>query len=229
MAKTNAVECLKNKEFTECSNFCEGDYLQKESRQRIVTSSACCSIYFRNRNRIVWSRFRLLCFCYGSNSGVGSYTSIISWAANQIPIVNACNSCLSEISASAFFKLFEQSLLLFCECGSEFRFKPHNGFEKFAFVCSVWNGVFVRINVAVIQIFKCVHGFHPFPSQTPYHSPCRKSSTFQNKNDFLQNRLFFRRKSDIIIRYIMSKEDLTMANGNATIIVGSARLGSAGA
>ena len=80
-----------------------------------------------------------------------------------------------------FFKLFEQSLLLFCESGSEFRFKPHNGFEKFAFVRAVGYGVFVRINVAVIQIFKCVHGFHPFPSQTPYHSPCRKSSTFQNK------------------------------------------------
>ncbi len=92
---------------------------------------------------------------------------------------------------------------------------------------AVGYGVFVRINVAVIQIFKCVHGFHPFPCQTPYHSPFRKSSTFQNKNDFLQNRLFFRRKSDIITRYIMSKEDLTMANGNATIIVGSARLGSA--
>ena len=126
-----------------------------------------------------------------------------------------------------FFKLFERSLLLFCECGSEFRFKPHNSFKQLAFVRAVGYGVFVRINVAVIQIFKCVHGFHPFPSQTPYHSPCRKSSTFQNKNDFLQNRLFFRRKSDIIIRYIMSKEDLTMANGNATIIVGSARLGSA--
>lgn len=41
--------------------------------------------------------------------------------------------------------------------------------------------MFVRINVAVIQIFKCVHGFHPFPSQTPYHSRCRKSGTFQNK------------------------------------------------
>ena len=41
--------------------------------------------------------------------------------------------------------------------------------------------MFVRINVAVIQIFKCVHGFHPFPSQTPYHSWFRKSGTFQNK------------------------------------------------
>ena len=62
MAKTNAVERLKNKEFTGCSNFCEGDYSQKESRQRTVRSSACCSIYFRNRNRIVRSRFRLSYF-----------------------------------------------------------------------------------------------------------------------------------------------------------------------
>ena len=67
----------------------------------VIISSACCGIYFRNRNRIVRSRFRLF-FCYGSNSGVGSYTSIISRAANRNPIVNACNSCLSEISASAF-------------------------------------------------------------------------------------------------------------------------------
>lgn len=56
---------------------------------------------FRNRNRIVRSRFRLF-FCYGSNSGVGSYTSIIRRAANRNPIVNACNSCLSETIASAF-------------------------------------------------------------------------------------------------------------------------------
>ena len=47
------------------------------------------------------SRFRLF-FCYGSNSGVGSYTSIIRRAANRNPIVNACNSCLSETIASAF-------------------------------------------------------------------------------------------------------------------------------
>ncbi len=102
MVKTNVVERLKNKEFTGCLNLCEGDYSQKESRQRIVISSACCSQHSRNRNRIVRSRFRLLCFCYGSNSGVGSYTSIISRAANRNPIVNACSSCLSEISASAF-------------------------------------------------------------------------------------------------------------------------------
>ena len=37
-------------------------YPQKENRQRTVRSSACCSIYFRNRNRIVRSRFRLSYF-----------------------------------------------------------------------------------------------------------------------------------------------------------------------
>ena len=93
-------------------------------------------LFFRNRNRIMRSHFRLLCFCYGSNSGVGSYTSIISRAANRNPIVNACSSCLSEISASAFFKLFEQSLLLFCERGSELRFEPHNGYKRSAFICA---------------------------------------------------------------------------------------------
>ena len=35
---------------------------KKENRQRTVRSSACCSIYFRNRNRIVRSRFRLSYF-----------------------------------------------------------------------------------------------------------------------------------------------------------------------
>ena len=37
-------------------------YPQKENRQRTVRSSACCSLYFRNRNRIVRSRFRLSYF-----------------------------------------------------------------------------------------------------------------------------------------------------------------------
>ena len=46
--------------------------------------------------------FPMILPCYGSNSGVGSYTSIISRAANRNPIVNSCNSCLSEISASVF-------------------------------------------------------------------------------------------------------------------------------
>lgn len=50
MAKTYAVERLNNKEFTGCSNFCEGD-LQKENRQRTVISSACCGIYFSKQKQ----------------------------------------------------------------------------------------------------------------------------------------------------------------------------------
>lgn len=37
----------------------------------------------------------------------------------------------------AVFNLFEQSLLLFCESGSELCFKPHNGYKRSAFVCAV--------------------------------------------------------------------------------------------
>ena len=44
---------------------------------------------------------RSYCF-YSSDFGVGSYTSNISRVANRNPFVNACSSCLSEISASAF-------------------------------------------------------------------------------------------------------------------------------
>ena len=62
-------------------------------------------------------------------------------------------------------------------------FQAAQRFREIRFVRAVGYGVFVWINIAVIQIFKCVHGFHPFPSQTPYHSLCRKSGTFQNKND----------------------------------------------
>lgn len=50
MAKNKVVERLKNKEFTGCSNFCEGD-LQKENRQRTVISSACCGIYFSKQKQ----------------------------------------------------------------------------------------------------------------------------------------------------------------------------------
>ncbi len=37
-------------------------YPKKENRQRIVISSACCSLYFRNRNMIARSRFCSLYF-----------------------------------------------------------------------------------------------------------------------------------------------------------------------
>ena len=54
-SNTLKIENLQNVQIPE-------SYPQKESRQRTVRSSACCSIYFRNRNRIVRSRFRLSYF-----------------------------------------------------------------------------------------------------------------------------------------------------------------------
>lgn len=39
--------------------------------------------------------FPIILLCYSSNSGVGSYTSIISRDANRNPFVNACSSCQS--------------------------------------------------------------------------------------------------------------------------------------
>ena len=54
-SNTLKIENLQNVQIPE-------GYPQKESRQRTPRSSACCSIYFRNRNRIVRSRFRLSYF-----------------------------------------------------------------------------------------------------------------------------------------------------------------------
>ena len=59
--KNREFYSLKNRKFTKCSKIAE-KYPQKENRQRPVRSSACCSIYFQNRNRIMLSRFRLFCF-----------------------------------------------------------------------------------------------------------------------------------------------------------------------
>lgn len=151
------VECavvvrLKNKEFTGCLNLCEGDYSQKENRQRIVISSACCGIYFRNRNRIVRSRFRLFFVTVLIPVSARTHPSSAELPIEirlWMPAIRACQKFLHPI-----FQIVRA--------------------ESFA-VLWVW------INIAVIQIFKCVHGFHPFPNQTPYHSLCRKSSTFQNK------------------------------------------------
>ena len=167
MAKTNAVERLKNKEFTGCSNFCEGDYSQKESRQRIVISSACCSQHSRNRNRIVRSRFRLLCFCYGSNSGVGSYTSIISRAANRNPIVNACSSCLSEISASAFSNCSSRAFCCSVRVALSFvssRTMVTNDpplSVPFVILCTVFSKN-ERLNAILIQSAESLHRFFIF-------------------------------------------------------------------
>ena len=45
---------------------------------------------FSKQNRAI--PFPIILLCYGSNSGVGSYTSIISRAANRNPFVSACSS-----------------------------------------------------------------------------------------------------------------------------------------
>ena len=133
MPKIGCSNTLKIKNLQNVQNP-EG-YPQKENRQRTVRSSACCSIYFRNRNRIVRSRFRLSYFV----------TVLIQVSARTLPSSAAMqieirlwtfvahagrNFCIR------FFNLFEQSLLLFCESGSELCFKPHNGYKRSAFVCA---------------------------------------------------------------------------------------------
>ena len=70
-----------------------------KNRQRTVRSSAYCSIYFRNRNRITLSRFRLFCFV---TVLIPLSAHTLPSSANRNPIMNACSSCLSETSASAF-------------------------------------------------------------------------------------------------------------------------------
>ena len=108
---------------------------QKENRQRTVISFACCNLYFRNRNRIVWSRFRLSYFV----------TVLIQVSARTLPSSAAMQIEIRLWTLVAhsgrnfyirFFNLFEQSLLLFCKSGSDFRFKPHNGYKRSAFVCA---------------------------------------------------------------------------------------------
>ena len=76
--------------------------IPRANRKKKTGNGRCCLLQyiFSKQNRAIL--FPIILLCYGSNSGVGSYTSIISRAANRNPIVNACSSCLSEISASAF-------------------------------------------------------------------------------------------------------------------------------
>ena len=147
--------------------YLQGDYSQKENRQRIVISSACCNLYFRNRNRIVRSHFRLLCFCYGSNSGVGSYTSIISRAANRNPIVNACSSCLSEISASAFSNCSSRAFCCSVRVALSFvssRTMVTNDpplSVPFVILCTVFSKN-ERLNAILIQSAESLHRFFIF-------------------------------------------------------------------
>ena len=78
--------------------------------------------------------FPTILLCYGSNSVVGSYTSIISQPKpnyERLQLVPVGNFCIR------FFKRFKQNLLLFCEGSSEFCFEPHNGFKQLTFVCAV--------------------------------------------------------------------------------------------
>lgn len=88
-----------------------------------------------------------------------------------MPVGNLC---------ACFFKLFEQYFLLPCESGSQFRFELHDIFDQLIFVNTGY-AVLVRIDIAVINVFKDTHGFHPFPSQTTYHRQPYKSSVFYDK------------------------------------------------
>ena len=72
-----------------------------KSRQRTVKTLCLLQYIFSKQKQDPAIPFPTV-FCYGSNSGVGSYTSVISRAANRKPTANACNSCRSETSASAF-------------------------------------------------------------------------------------------------------------------------------
>ena len=96
--KNRMVDYLKNEEFTKCS---KRFATQQKSRQRTVKILCLLQYIFSKQKQDPAIPFPSV-FCYGSNSGVGSYTSVISRAANRKPTANACNSCRSEISASAF-------------------------------------------------------------------------------------------------------------------------------
>ena len=98
--KNRVFYSLKKWEFTKCSKLQELFVKRKQARDHVVLCLLQYIFSKQKQDRTI--PFPMILLCYGSNSGAGSYTSIISRAANQNPIVNACNSCLSEISASAF-------------------------------------------------------------------------------------------------------------------------------
>ena len=82
--------------------FLRGGLLAK--RKQAKDGEILCLLQYifskQKQNRAI--PFPVILLCYGSNSGVGSYTSIISRYANRNSFVNACSSCLSVISASIF-------------------------------------------------------------------------------------------------------------------------------
>lgn len=98
--KNRVFYFLKNSKFTKCSKF-RGLFAKR--KQAKDCDILCLQQYiFSKQKQDHVIPFPIILLFYGSNSGVCSYTSIISRAANRNPIVNACNLCLSEISASAF-------------------------------------------------------------------------------------------------------------------------------
>ena len=170
------VDYLKNEEFTKCS---KRFATQQKSRQRTVKILCLLQYIFSKQKQDPVIPFPTV-FCYGSNSGVGSYTSVISRAANRKPTVNACNSCRSETSASAFSSCSSSVFCCSVRVARSFvsscaTFSINSSFVTAGYV------VFVRIDITVINIFKDTHGFHPFPSQTTYHRQPHKSSIFYDK------------------------------------------------
>ena len=108
--------------------------------------------------------FPIILLCYGSNSGVGSYTSIISRDANRNPIVNACSSCLSEISASAFSNCSSRAFccsvrVALCSVSSRTTVSSNSPLSvPFVILCTVFSKN-ERLNAILIQSAGSLHRF----------------------------------------------------------------------
>ena len=88
-----------------CSNTLKIENLQNvqnpegypQKRKQAKDGEILCLLQYifskQKQNRVI--PFPIILLCYGSNSGVGSYTSVISRDANRNPFVNACSSCRS--------------------------------------------------------------------------------------------------------------------------------------
>lgn len=88
-----------------CSNTLKIENLQNvqnpegypQKRKQAKDGEILCLLQYifskQKQNRAI--PFPIILLCYGPNSGVGSYTFIISRDANRNPFVNACSSCRS--------------------------------------------------------------------------------------------------------------------------------------
>lgn len=88
-----------------CSNTLKIENLQNvqnpegypQKRKQAKDGEILCLLQYifskQKQNRAI--PFLIILLCYGPNSGVGSYTFIISRDANQNPFVNASSSCRS--------------------------------------------------------------------------------------------------------------------------------------